>query len=216
MVTGASRGIGLAIAERLKQYGARVLTPLRAELDLSSNLSIDGFLANLSDPVDILVNNAGINRIRPYEAMTDGELHETLQVNLVAPARLTKSIAAQMARRGYGRVVNISSIWSVVSKTGRLSYSMSKTGLNGMTRSLAVELAPSNVLVNGVAPGFVNTELTRQNNTEQAIEMIRHQIPLARLAEPGEIAELVCFLCSGRNTYVTGQTILIDGGFSIQ
>lgn len=148
--------------------------------------------------------------------MTDDNLQETLQVNLTAPMRLARTLAPRMAERAYGRIVSISSIWSVVSKGGRLAYSMSKSGLSGMTRTLAVELAPFNVLVNAVAPGFVNTELTKQNNTEQDLAVIRNMIPMRRLAEPEEIAEIVSFLCSGKNTYITGQTILIDGGFSIQ
>lgn len=216
MVTGASRGIGLAIAKRLRDYGAQVLTPGHSELDLSSNGSIDRYLAALKDPVDILVNNAGINRIAPYDRTTDEDLQETLQINLVAPARLVKALAPQMTTRRYGRIVNISSVWSVVSKPGRLTYSMSKTGLYGMIRTLALELAPFNVLVNGVAPGYVNTELTSQNNTEQELDVIRNMIPMRRLAEPVEIAETVAFLCSGKNTYITGQVILADGGFSIQ
>jgi 3-oxoacyl-[acyl-carrier protein] reductase len=166
--------------------------------------------------VDILVNNAGVNRIAPYEAVTDDSLQETLQVNLIAPMRLARALAPRMAARAYGRIVNISSIWSVVSKGGRLPYSMSKSGLNGMTRTLAVEVAPFNVLVNGVAPGFVNTELTKQNNTEQDLTAIRCTIAMRRLAEPEEIAEVVSFLCSERNSYITGQTIVVDGGFSIQ
>ena len=216
MVTGASRGIGLAIAELLRDYGARILTPGHSELDLSSNASIDQYLAALKDPVDVLVNNAGINRIALYDKTTDEDLQETLQINLVAPARLAKALAPQMAQRGHGRIVNISSIWSVVSKPGRLTYAMSKSGLHGMIRTLALELAPFNVLVNGVAPGFVNTELTRQNNTEQELDVIRNMLPMRRLAEPVEIAETVAFLCSGKNTYITGQVILVDGGFSIQ
>jgi 3-oxoacyl-[acyl-carrier protein] reductase len=120
-----------------------------------------------------------------------------------------------MARR-FGRIVNISSIWSIVSKKRRLTYSASKAGLNGMTRALAVELAPYNILINAVAPGYVNTELTRQNNSEQDIHAIKETIPLRRLAEPSEIAETVFFLCSERNTYITGQVITVDGGFTCQ
>ena len=216
LVTGASRGIGRAVVERLKYYGARTITPVRSELDLLSNESIDRYLASLKGPVDILVNNAGINKIAPYEAVTDDNLQETLQLNLIAPIRLARALAPRMAERAYGRIVNISSIWSIVSKGGRLPYSVSKSGLNGMTRTLAVEVAPFNVLVNGVAPGFVNTELTKQNNSEQDLATIRGAIAMRRLAEPQEIAEVVSFLCSEKNSYVTGQIIVVDGGFSIQ
>jgi 3-oxoacyl-[acyl-carrier protein] reductase len=118
-----------------------------------------------------------------------------------------------MKRRQYGRIVNVSSVWSLVTKEGRLPYSASKSALNGITRTLAVELAPHNVLVNAVAPGYVNTELTRKNNTPEAIKAFAEQLPIQRLAEPREIAELVAFLCSARNSYITGQVIAIDGGF---
>jgi len=216
LVTGASRGIGAAIAARFRHSGANVLTPRRNELDLASNTSIDAYLVSLKEPVDILVNNAGINRLASGIEATDGDILDTLQVNLLAPMRLIRGIAPQMVARRYGRIVNISSIWSVVSKPRRTPYATSKSGLNGMTRTLAVELAPFNVLVNSVAPGYVNTELTRQTNTEQEIDAIRRTIPLQRLAEPDEIAKAVQFLCSEENSYITGQTILIDGGFTCQ
>jgi 3-oxoacyl-[acyl-carrier protein] reductase len=119
-----------------------------------------------------------------------------------------------MMERRYGRIVNISSIWSVVSKPRRITYSASKSGLNGLTRTLAVELAPHNILVNAVAPGFVLTEMTRQNNTEADLDAICRTIPAQRLAQPEEIAEVVAFLCSEANSYLTGQTLLVDGGFT--
>jgi 3-oxoacyl-[acyl-carrier protein] reductase len=216
LVTGASRGIGFAIAARLRHDGVRVLAPSRGELDLLSNASIDAYLAALKEPVDILVNNAGINRLAAGIEVPDSDIEDTLQVNLVAPIRLIRGIAPQMIARSYGRIVNISSIWSMVTKPRRATYSASKSGLNGMTRTLAVELAPFNVLVNAVAPGYVNTELTRQNNTEQELEAIRKTIPLQRLAEPDEIAEVVSFLCSEKNSYITGQIIVVDGGFTCQ
>jgi len=216
LVTGASRGIGAAIAIRLRQDGVKVLTPPRSELDLLSDASIDAYLSNLKEPVDILVNNAGINPLGSGIEFRDSDLHDTLQVNLIAPVRLIRGLAPQMKERRYGRIVNISSIWSVVSKPRRVVYALSKAGLNAMTRTLAVELAPYNVLVNAVAPGFVNTELTRQNNTEQELEAIRQTIPVCRLAEPDEIAEVVAFLCSEKNTYIVGQIILVDGGFTCQ
>ena len=112
--------------------------------------------------------------------------------------------------------MNISSIWSGVAKPQRFVYATTKSGINGMTRAAAVELAPAGVLVNAVAPGFVNTELTRQNNSPEALQQIAATIPAGRLAEPREIAELVAFLCSRRNSYLTGQTIFADGGFTCQ
>ena len=214
LVTGASRGIGAAIAEKFLQEGLTVLAPPRNELDLTSNSSIEYFIKNLVRPVDILVNNAGINILSDIQEVSDRDIQDTLQVNLVAPMKLIKGIASQMMTRRYGRIVNISSVWSIVSKKRRLTYSASKAGLNGLTRTLAIELAPYNILVNSVAPGFVNTELTRQNNSEQEIRAISDTIPLQRLAEPEEIAEVVFFLCSEHNTYITGQLITVDGGFT--
>ncbi len=213
MVTGASRGLGKVFAEQLLKNGMRVLTPDRRQLDLLSNISIDQYLSSLTEPVDVLVNNAGINRISQI-AFSDVDLEYTLQVNLIGPIRLARGLIPGMIDRQYGRIVNISSIWSIVSKPGRITYAVSKTGLNGYTRSLAVELAPYNILVNAVAPGYVNTELTRQNNTEQDLQLICQTIPMKRLAEPMEIARLVSFLCSEENSYLTGQCLVIDGGYS--
>jgi len=214
LVTGASRGIGKAIVEQLKTDGVRLLVPSRKELDLLSNRSVDLYLEALTEPVDILVNDAGVNRLGDLTVFSDADLEDTIRINLVAPIRLTRGLIPGMMRRKYGRIVNISSIWSVVSKPGRLTYSVSKSGLNAFTRSLAVEAAPYNILVNAVAPGYVNTELTRQNNTEQDLQNIRKTIPMQRLAEPEEIARLVTFLCSEQNTYLTGQCLLIDGGYT--
>jgi 3-oxoacyl-[acyl-carrier protein] reductase len=216
LVTGASRGIGLAIAELLETHGASVLTPGRMQMDLADNESIDRYCAELTSPVDILVNNAGINPLASAQEFTDADLEMTLQINLAAPMRLIRKLSPGMAGRGYGRIVNISSIWSGVAKKRRFVYTTTKAGINGMTRAVAVELAGSGVLVNAVAPGFVNTELTRMNNSDDDLREIAGTIPAGRLAEPREIAELVAFLCSEKNSYLTGQTIFVDGGFTCQ
>jgi NAD(P)-dependent dehydrogenase (short-subunit alcohol dehydrogenase family) len=214
LVTGASRGIGAAIAEKLASDGCEVITPTRAELDLESDQSIDDYLSTLERPIDILVNDAGINIISSFNKVHIQDLTDTVQVNLIAPFRLIQFLAPQMIAQQFGRIVNISSVWSMVSKIGRVSYTMSKSALNGMTRSLAVEFAPFNVMINAVAPGYVMTDLTRQNNTEEDLEKIRQFIPLKRLAEPQEIAQVVAFLCAEQNTYLTGQVIVVDGGYS--
>jgi 3-oxoacyl-[acyl-carrier protein] reductase len=214
LVTGASRGIGAAIASHLAADGCLVLSPSHADLDLSSNASIDSYLASLEQPVDILVNDAGINRVAPVNEIDLQDLHETLQVNLLAAFRLTQILSARMRQNKYGRIVNISSIWSLVSRAGRTSYAMSKAALNAMTRSLAIELAADNVLINAVAPGYVMTDLTRKNNSAIELEKISQTIPVQRLAEPSEIAAVVAFLCSDKNSYLTGQTIAVDGGYT--
>jgi 3-oxoacyl-[acyl-carrier protein] reductase len=216
LVTGASRGIGAAIAQRLTADGYHILAPTRQEMDLESNASIDAYLSQIKDRVDILVNDAGINHIAILSDIKDQDLDDTLQINLIAPLRIIREVAPHMKKKGFGRILNISSVWSVVSRTGRISYTMSKAALNGMTRSLAVELAPYNILVNAVAPGYVLTDLTRQNNSEAELETISKTIPLQRLAEPQEIANIVAFLCSEQNTYLTGQILVVDGGFTCQ
>jgi 3-oxoacyl-[acyl-carrier protein] reductase len=214
LITGGSRGIGHAIAKRLEADGVEVIAPTRTEMDLLSDESIDAYVRSMKRPVDILINNAGINIIAPLAEITDPALQDTMQIDLLAPLRLARALAPAMMERRYGRIVNISSVWAVVTKAGRLMYSIAKAGLGGMTRTLAVELAPYNVLVNALAPGFVKTELTRQNNTEAQIEAIGRTIPAGRLAEPEEIAEVAAFLASDRNSYVTGQLIMVDGGYT--
>jgi len=214
LITGGSRGIGAAIVEKFSRENIDVIAPRKDELDLRSNSSIDAFLDSLNCPIDIIVNNAGINVLAAGTELSEGDLRDVLQINLVAPLWLTKKLAPQMIDRGFGRVVNISSIFSLVSKRLRASYSASKAGLNGLTRTLAVEMAPFNVLVNAVAPGYVDTELTRQNNSPKELQTICSTIPIGRLAKTAEIAEVVFFLCSDKNTYLTGQVIVVDGGFT--
>lgn len=213
LVTGASRGIGLAIADCFKKQGINVLAPGRKELDLLSKDSIANYLAGLKCPVDILVNNAGINMLGGIVSLKERNIQETIQVNLLAPLDIIRNVAPRMMHKKYGRILNIGSIWGLITKPGRVTYTLTKSGLGGLTRSMAVELAPYNVLVNCVAPGYVDTELTRKNNTSRELEKIKKSIPLQRLANPGEIAELAYFLCSDKNTYITGQTIAIDGGY---
>jgi 3-oxoacyl-[acyl-carrier protein] reductase len=214
LVTGASRGIGRAIAELLTDTGHSVLIPTRSEMDLASTESIRSYLASLTAPIEILVNDAGINHVAPLADIKNQELQDALNINLTAPFQLVQSVSAQMQEARFGRIVNISSIWSIVSRAGRITYSMSKSALNGMTRSMAIELAPYNILVNAVAPGYVLTDLTRQNNSDEELVKISKAIPLQRLASPAEIAGVVAFLCSEQNTYMTGQTVIVDGGFS--
>ncbi len=214
LITGASRGIGRAIAERLTADGCHVLIPTRAEMDLRSSESITSYLSSLHEPIDILVNNAGINRVAPLENIQRQDIQDTLQINLISSLQLIQGLTPAMIKNKFGRIVNISSMWSVISRAGRISYGMSKTAVNGLTRSLAIELGPFNILVNAIAPGYVLTDLTRQNNSEAELEKIKDAIPIKRLAEPVEIANVVSFLCSDNNTYMTGQTIVVDGGFS--
>ncbi len=217
LVTGGSRGIGAAIVGELKARGVRVLTPTRDELDLADPGSIEQYIEachRQNARVDILVNNAGINIIEPLDRVSPEAWATTLQVNLNAPFRLVQAFAPQMRERRWGRVVSISSIFGVVARAQRAAYSTAKAALAGLTRTAAIELGPHNVLVNCVAPGYVETALTRQNNSPAELERIASTIPLGRLAQPEEIAKFVAFLCSEENSYITGQVLVADGGFT--
>jgi 3-oxoacyl-[acyl-carrier protein] reductase len=217
LITGASRGIGLSISQLLAHNNIEIIAPTRKELDLSSNDSIERFFQkNHHLNIDILINNAGVNHIETIDKISSKNIEEMMQINVVAPMLLIKNIAPQMIKNGYGRIVNISSIWSLVSKSGRSVYSAAKSAINGFTRASALEFAAHNILVNSVAPGFVDTDLTRKNNSPEEIEKIIKTIPVQRMAKTTEIAELVTFLSSEKNSYITGQTIFIDGGFSCQ
>lgn len=215
LITGTSRGIGKACAELFVENGIVVLAPSRAEMDLNSSESIRNYIKSLDSKIDILVNNAGINAIANIIELDFEKSHTVMQTNFWAPTLLINLLAPQMKAQGYGRIVNTSSIWSTVTREGRSSYASSKAALNALTRTTAVELAEYNVLVNAVAPGYVQTELTYSNNTPEQIEQIKQNIPIKRMAEPKEIAELIYFLCSSKNTFITGQTIIADGGYTI-
>jgi len=215
LITGAAKGIGKSTANLFVDNQYHVIAPTRQELDLSSKDSILCFLEqNEHLTVDILINNAGINPLNAVENITEKELEDTIQTNLIAPILLSQFFVKGMKENRFGRIVNISSIWGVVSKEYRTLYSVSKNGIHGLTNTLAVELGAYNILVNSVCPGFTNTELTKQNVSEELKTELCQNIPLARFAEPEEIAKLVFFLGSEENTYITGQKIIIDGGFT--
>lgn len=215
LITGASKGIGEAIATQLVSEGYSVVTPTHEELDLSSDSSIENFVEKYrNEHFDVIINNAGINEIHEIDRITDDEIERTIQINLIAPMKLLRNFVSSMKAQHYGKIVNIGSIWGIVSKPGRVIYSASKHGIHGVTKTLAVELAEYNILVNTVCPGFTLTELTRKNNTEEQIVQIAEAIPMKRMAEPKEIADAVCYLVSERNTYITGQLIAVDGGYT--
>ena len=216
LITGGSRGIGKAIADLFRERRWEVLAPTRQEMNLSDSQSIADYCASLDGTIDAIVNNAGINNIATLDKLGEDLFGEMLQVNLKAPVQIVRCLQDKLKKNSIAHVVNVSSIWGFVSKEGRLGYAAAKTGIIGATRTMALELGRDNVLVNAVAPGFVNTELTKQNNTPDQIAEIESKLPLGRMAEPEEIAKFVYFLASDENTFITGQTILIDGGYTCQ
>lgn len=211
LITGASRGIGQAVYNRFIQHGYNVLIPTHQELDLSSADSINKYVKGLE--VDILINNAAENKVCPINDLSIENWRHTLDVNLTAPFMLIHYLSDYMMCSRWGRIVNISSCYSLITKRGRVSYSASKAGINSLTRTAALEYAEYNILVNAVCLGFCDTEMTKQNNSPKQIDVICNQIPLRRLGTPLEIAEFVYFIGSEQNTYITGQTLIIDGGF---
>lgn len=216
-LTGGARGIGAAIRDELTASGLQVIAPSREELNLSSVVSVEGYLNFHSElDVDILINNAGINNPQLIGEISSENWTQTLQVNLGSALRLIQFFAPRMVARGYGRILNTSSILGSVTKEGRALYSITKAALDALTRSTAVEFGPMGVLVNSLSPGYVDTELTRQNNSPAAIEAITSGIPLRRMASADELAKIAAFLVSENNTYITGQTIVADGGFTCQ
>ena len=214
LVTGGSRGIGKSIKESLMNEQIEVISPSRNELDLSSFESMNNFLTNFSTSIDILVNNAGILKVGQHNELSSIDFQELLQVNVIAPFVLMSKLSHSMKENKYGRIVNVSSIWSQVSREGRSVYSASKAAVDSLTRSFALELSPYSILVNSIAPGYVNTELIKKNNSQTELDSIKKNIPLERFAEPSEIANLVTFLCSEKNSYITGQVIIMDGGYT--
>ncbi len=237
VVTGGTRGIGTATVEAFLESGARVYatgTDLQVLNELNESaksktkpveyLYLDftlpdsvseclGILSKL-DRIDVLVNNAGVNKINPIDEIAEEDWDWINAVNLRGPFLITKMFAKKMKEQKSGRIVNISSIFGVVSKEKRAAYSTTKWGLIGLTKAIALDLAPDNILVNVVSPGFVDTELTRRVLGEEGIDELVGKIPQLRLANCKEIAKTVLFLASEHNTYITGQNIIVDGGFT--
>ena len=238
LITGATQGIGKSVAEIFRKAGANlILTGTKVsqietlndeiskrdtsnlrylQLDLSSEESTRIFLEKIDQypQIDICVNNAGINIISDFDSTTEQDFDLINQINLRGPYKLLKAVTPLMVKNHYGRIVNVASIWSVVTRKGRSLYSTSKNGLVGLTKTLAVELASQNVLVNAVSPGFTLTELTKRTNSAAELKLIASNIPIGRMAAPNEIANLIVYLCSDLNTYITGQNITIDGGYT--
>ena len=236
IVTGGIRGIGAAIVELFQECNAQIiatgtntseLESLNQEskgkktdyihLDFTSNESVQRFLGFIDkqDRVDVLINNAGVNKIETVDKIKQDDWDRINHVNLRGPFQLTKAVSGLMKKQGQGKIVNIASIFGVVSKSKRAAYSTTKWGLIGFTKAVALDLAPHNILVNAVSPGFVDTELTRQILGEKELERLISTIPLKRMATEEDFKGIVAFLASDMSKYVTGQNINVDGGWGI-
>lgn len=236
VVTGASRGIGRAIALKLAEEGAKVVvnysgSQAKAEevvamiqenggeaIAVQASVSKTEEVTALMDAavktygsLDILVNNAGITRDNLIMRMKEDEWDDVLNTNLKGVFLCTKAVTRQMMKQRAGRIINISSIVGVAGNAGQANYVAAKAGVIGLTKTTAKELASRNILVNAIAPGFIETEMTEQL-PEDIKQGILTQIPLAKLGQPEDIAKAVAFLASDDANYMTGQTLHIDGG----
>jgi len=233
VVTGASRGIGASIASALASCGAHVVVNCRESLEKAESVvhaiidaggSAEAFPFDVSQEdqvkqafgdiaarhghIDILVNNAGVSKDSLLLRVKSADVDEMLGTNLKGSIFCSFQASRYMLKQKYGRIVNISSIVGMGGNPGQIVYSAAKAGLIGFTKSLAKELGPKGILVNAVAPGFVETDMTRGMNADALMEMI----PLRRIGTPGDVAGLVIFLCSDLSSYITGQVFVVDGG----
>ena len=235
IVTGASRGIGEAIAKKISSCGAKIILIARnsdqlvavketiiskggiAESmagDVSNLNSISEIVTNTIDKwgrIDILVNNAGIARDNIIMRMKEDDWDSVMNINLKGCFNGIKSVARPMIKNKAGRIINITSVIGQIGNAGQSNYAASKAGIMGLTKSMAKELGSRNITVNAVAPGYITTDMTNELNDEVK-EQLKSSIPLGRLGTPDDVANLVCFLASDEAGYITGQTFNVDGG----
>lgn len=204
LVTGGSRGIGKAIVALFTEKGHDVYSPTREELDLTKDVTL------VRTNFDIVINNGGINPLKHIEEIND---REVMQVNYQAPLSIIQQCLPYMAEKGYGRIINIGSIWIGLAMQKRLAYSASKNALHALTKAITAEYGDKGVIANTISPGFIGTDLTYQNNSEIEIQHIEDKIPLKRLGTPEEVAKLV-YQLTVDNSFIAGQNIIIDGGYS--
>jgi 3-oxoacyl-[acyl-carrier protein] reductase len=226
LVTGASRGIGKAIAAELARHGAKVIGTATSEagaksiegigkvLDLRDAAQCDALVESIQKEhgeILILVNNAGITRDNLALRMKDAEWDEVVAVNLRAVFRLSRAVMRGMMKARWGRIVNITSVVGAAGNPGQANYAAAKAGVAGMTKSLARELGSRNITVNCVAPGFIDTDMTRALPQEQRSALLEH-VPLGRLGTPEDVAAAVAYLVSPGGGYVTGAVLHVNGG----
>lgn len=237
IVTGASRGIGRAIAKMLAENDYIVIAnynkseaeaiKLKEELE-KQNKQIDIFKADVSikdevkklvdfslnkyGKIDVLINNAGISKSQLFTDVTDNNWNEIIQNNLYSAFCVTQEVLPNMIHNKNGCIINISSIWGLVGASYESIYSISKAGIDGMTKSLAKELGPSNIRINSIAPGFIDTDMNKEYSIED-INNIKQEIPLQKIGQPEDIAKCVKWLVE--DEFTTGQVIAIDGGWQI-
>ena len=229
LVTGASRGIGKAIAEKLKADNYKVLGTATSVsgldtldtngiqgymLDLNSKDSIDSFWSQLesdNQTISVLVNNAGITRDNIILRMSDEEWSDIMNVHLYGTFQLSKRALKMMLKNKWGRIINISSASASIGNRGQSNYAAAKAGVEAFTKSLAKEVGRRDITINAIAPGFISTDMTTNNKGVNADYLVK-EIPLGRFGEPEEVASLISFMCSNGASYITGQTIHINGG----
>ncbi len=214
LITGGRGDIGQAIIDQFKHSGYEIVSPNRTELDLNQPDMIADVVQQFPE-IDAFIHCAGINVPKPFVEIEPRDFSNTLMVNATSFYHVTQALIQHEKLRRDGHILAISSIYGEISRKGRFSYTVSKYCLNGMVKNLALELGKQGIKVNALAPGFVETQLTRQNNTAETIEHMKKSIPLGHLADVSDIAKAAYFLASADNRYINGQIIIADGGYTV-
>ncbi len=214
-LTGGAGEIGSAIKEKFSIENFLVIAPDRQEMNLEVTGQIEKYLENVTSTVDVFIHCAGFNAPKTLENIAYSDLQKTMQINAFSFYQICQYLVKHHKIKSPGFILGISSIYGFLARPGRFSYSASKQSLNSMIKTLALELGHKKIHVNTLSPGFVDTKMTRRNNDENTIAGFVQKIPLGRLAQPSDIADVAYFLCSSQNKFITGQDIVADGGYSI-